>query len=491
MNRSRHAQPRSCDAQLVAQARAGSRAAFDRLVRAHRPALIGAAYVRTGNVDLAEDLTQEVLTQAWRKLPTLEAPGAFHAWLRTIAANVLANSLRRDGRRLWQLTEQPDDLTPDPRPTPAAALLAAEARQEIAEALAGIPEANRLALLLHELDGQPYDEIARLAGVPPSTVDGRIRRAKAALRRALAPEERPLPARPARPQGTRRKPMVPDALYQANALVLFTERLATLLEAGCPLARALDALRDTPASYGEASAAMGAYLREAPVEWSSPAFAAEDLYLGWLHDPECYPKLIARLNQAIEQKESLLPVRSEGLSAALARHPGLFVPLCVEIVRCGDSAGLLDAAVRQLATLSREQASLANRRPAGEAPVLPMLPNAPLPAPDWSGLTSYQQLAVRILLLRSLGAALGCGVPILRTMGLIAGMFPAPQAEAWRAAADDIRRGDPIRPGIERAGIFPPFVVELLAWGEEAGTLDAAAARAADQLLAEADASGA
>ncbi|MCW3094908.1 MAG: hypothetical protein JWL77_526, partial [Chthonomonadaceae bacterium] len=168
-----------------------------------------------------------------------------------------------------------------------------------------------------------YEEIAGLTGVPASTIDGRIRRAKAQLRRLLAPEktgwigvalsthphidETNLP----RP---RRKSMAPiqpqeDMSAQAHALTIFTNRLATFVEAGVPAARALNVLRDVPSPYGDASGELYTFLQEAGAEGSGPIFSSERMFVDWLYNPDRYPTLVEHLTRAIEQQQSLLPSR--------------------------------------------------------------------------------------------------------------------------------------------------------------------------------------
>lgn len=168
---------------LVRRAQAGDRAAFDRLAEQYRAALRGLAFVRTGDLGEAEDLAQEILTRAWQCLSGLQNPHSFVPWLKRIAANACHSWFRRS--RPWPpslTTDDGDALLPDPRPTPLETLLASEKQQTLRRALAALPDANRVALLMHVWGGYGYDEIAAFTDVPLTTVEGRIYRAKKQMR---------------------------------------------------------------------------------------------------------------------------------------------------------------------------------------------------------------------------------------------------------------------------------------------------------------------
>src|SRR4051794_2123989 len=96
-------------AALVRQAQAGDARAFDRLARHYRGSLLAHAFMRTGDMEAAEDLVQEVLTRAWEKLPALQEPGAFVPWLRAIVANACRSWYRRTPRPI-SLDEETERL---------------------------------------------------------------------------------------------------------------------------------------------------------------------------------------------------------------------------------------------------------------------------------------------------------------------------------------------------------------------------------------------
>lgn len=271
-----------------------------------------------------------------------------------------------------------------------------------------------------------------------------------------------------------------DLPAQARAITIFTHRLATLVEAGVPAARALTVLHDVPSPYGNASRDMCTFLQEAGAESSAPMFSAERMYIDWLYNPDRYPTLIEHLTKAVEQQRYLLPSRSQGLAKALTQQSSLFSPFYINVVYHGDNAGLLDATLRHLATLLERQWQLADNRPEGEEPVFCFLPADKPPVKDWTELTAYQQHTTLALLLRGFATTLACNVPILQAMALMAVVLPATQAEIWLTARQDIMKGDPMSAGLIRMAVFPDFVVQLISVGEEMGILDSTLARAAD-----------
>ena len=171
---------------LVHLAQAGDDDAFGRLARHYRAAVLAVTFSRVGNRDDADDLAQEVLVKAREKLGDLREPEAFLAWLKMIALNVCRTWYRRSVPWPESLEEMPElSRLPDASPTPLAVLLEKERQRAWRRALISLPDANRLALLMHVWGDYSHQEIASFTGVPVTTVEGRIHRAKAQLRRLL------------------------------------------------------------------------------------------------------------------------------------------------------------------------------------------------------------------------------------------------------------------------------------------------------------------
>src|SRR5690242_5017185 len=95
------------EAMLVRRAQAGDRAAFDQLAAQYRAVLLALAFLRTGQLEDAQDLTQEALTQAWRRLPALLHPASFRPWLKTITLNACQSWRRRPRLPVSSLDARP------------------------------------------------------------------------------------------------------------------------------------------------------------------------------------------------------------------------------------------------------------------------------------------------------------------------------------------------------------------------------------------------
>ncbi|MDP9452303.1 MAG: sigma-70 family RNA polymerase sigma factor [Actinomycetota bacterium] len=142
------------------------------------------AYRLTGNHADAQDLVQEVLLRVRRGLAGYR-PGSLEGWLSRITTNAFVDEVRRRRRRPTEAL--PDDTHPlmataeDVETTLAATTLP----EEIQRALAALPEDFRVAVVLCDVVGLPYDEIASALGVPVGTVRSRIHRGRRSLRERL------------------------------------------------------------------------------------------------------------------------------------------------------------------------------------------------------------------------------------------------------------------------------------------------------------------
>ncbi len=181
------------DAALIQRAQRGNRRAFDELARRWREPVLATVRARVEDRETAEDIVQEVLTRVWDRLATLRDPQAFPAWLHVIAVHACGMWLRRRPQTAAQLE---DTEVADPGPDPLEMVLAEETRTHWRDALLALPEDNRRALVLHVWGRYSYEEIAARLRVPLTTVEGRIFRARAQVRRLLGQEETPFMTRP-------------------------------------------------------------------------------------------------------------------------------------------------------------------------------------------------------------------------------------------------------------------------------------------------------
>lgn len=180
------------DLLLVREAQAGSRAAFDMLVLKYqrRVERLLSRSVRDP-ADVA-DLCQETFLAAYRALPAFRGDSAFYTWIYRIAINA---AKRHHGQRARQhpVESLDDDGTfgtgaaPSDDATPEALLAGRQLARELDDAVAALAEDQRRALLLREVDGLSYDEIADLMDCPQGTVRSRIFRAREAVAARLRP----------------------------------------------------------------------------------------------------------------------------------------------------------------------------------------------------------------------------------------------------------------------------------------------------------------
>lgn len=174
------------DRALVDDAAAGSREAFDELVRRHQAAILTLVRVLTAGRGDADDLAQEVFVRAWKSLRSFRGDSTFRTWLHRVAINVVRTSQSRHGRFLRMFTRATDD-TPEPESADEPVDASLARRQLIDRALATLPDELRVAVTLRDLQGLDYKEIAAALDVPIGTVESRIFRARQRLRPLLAP----------------------------------------------------------------------------------------------------------------------------------------------------------------------------------------------------------------------------------------------------------------------------------------------------------------
>src|SRR5207344_1103787 len=166
---------------------------WDDIVRMHSVRVYRLAYRLTGNPHDAEDLTQEVFVRVFRSLPNY-TPGTFEGWLHRITTNLFLDTARRRQRiRFEGLGDQAVGLLRDDEPTPAQAFDARHLDTDVQQALEALAPEYRAAVVLCDIEGLSYEEIATTLGVKLGTVRSRIHRGRAQLRTALE-HRRPAPA---------------------------------------------------------------------------------------------------------------------------------------------------------------------------------------------------------------------------------------------------------------------------------------------------------
>ena len=169
------------DRELVQRAVDGDRFAFALLVRRHERRVYNLAYRMLGREEDARDATQDAFLQAMRKLASFRGDAAFSTWMHRVTVNACYDILRR--RKREPQHELPEDLDSGPRHADHAETTALSI--DVQRALREVPFEFRAPLVLHDVQDLPYDEIAKVLGVPVGTVKSRIHRGRVALAAAL------------------------------------------------------------------------------------------------------------------------------------------------------------------------------------------------------------------------------------------------------------------------------------------------------------------
>ena len=180
------------DRAAIDDARAGDTGAFETLVLRYQARIINYASAMVHDAGVAQDVAQETFVRAWRGLERFRGESAFKTWLYRIATNVARTHLDRRGRqgRIADRSLDDEDEMLQAGDVPSAAPDAETSlvtREAIDRALGELPEELRTALVLRDVEGLDYKEIAGMTGAPMGTVESRIFRARRHMRTLLRP----------------------------------------------------------------------------------------------------------------------------------------------------------------------------------------------------------------------------------------------------------------------------------------------------------------
>jgi len=169
---------------LLERLRAGDARAFEELVIAYQHRVFGVALRMLGSRAEAEEIAQEVFLRAYRAIGEFRGEARLGTWLYGIASRLCLNRLASPDRRLARGDEALADVA---APTPDAASAAERAERDAAlrAAIAGLPEDRRLVLVLRDVEGLSYEEIAETLAIDPGTVRSRLHRARLQLKEKL------------------------------------------------------------------------------------------------------------------------------------------------------------------------------------------------------------------------------------------------------------------------------------------------------------------
>jgi RNA polymerase sigma-70 factor (ECF subfamily) len=169
----------------VARGATWSPPSWDDVVREHASRVYRLAFRLTGNRHDAEDLTHEVFLRVFRSLSDY-VPGTFEGWLYRITVNLFLDSVRRRARVRFEPLPDDTERIAGGGPTPEADFEQMNLDADIQSALRALPPGFRAAVVLCDIEGLSYEEIAAVLGIKLGTVRSRIHRGRALLRDALA-----------------------------------------------------------------------------------------------------------------------------------------------------------------------------------------------------------------------------------------------------------------------------------------------------------------
>jgi len=179
------------DADQARLAAAGDLEAFEALVRRHERAIVNMTRAMTGGDEDAEDLAQEIFVRAFRGMARFRGDSQFRTWLHAIALNVIRSHRSSRTRRLRLFPAPPAAADGDAAPVDAAVEAGFDIRLAMRDgvdrALAQLPDDLRAVVVLRDVQGLDYREIAEALQVPIGTVESRLFRARQRLKPLLAP----------------------------------------------------------------------------------------------------------------------------------------------------------------------------------------------------------------------------------------------------------------------------------------------------------------
>jgi RNA polymerase sigma factor (sigma-70 family) len=213
---------------LIYRVRAGDPCAFTELVRRYQDLAFGYAFSLLRDFQLAEDAAQEAFLAVYAHLNTLETPGAFPGWLRSIVRNQCGRIRRKRRSDVVPLDQARDMAAPMPGPEHQAETNAM--REQVLAAIKALPQAQREVTTLYYIREYSQQEIATFLGVPVTQVNNRLHAARTRLKRRMLP-------------------MVKETLQQSALPADFAERVGKIVQVQGPIIEAQFAPEALPAIF--------------------------------------------------------------------------------------------------------------------------------------------------------------------------------------------------------------------------------------------------
>ncbi|MEY4569775.1 MAG: hypothetical protein RLZZ398_1214 [Verrucomicrobiota bacterium] len=179
------------DFALMERIGAGDHEAFRELVERHQRAVIGTVAKMLGNTSESEDIAQQVFLRIWRSANRYRPDAKFTTYLYTITRNLVFNETRRKSRKKEVSSDEREEnshqlIAASPDRQPDSELLQAELQQAVNEAIAALPEVQRMAVVLRRYEQLSYEEIAAVLKLSVSAVKSLLFRARTTLRESLS-----------------------------------------------------------------------------------------------------------------------------------------------------------------------------------------------------------------------------------------------------------------------------------------------------------------
>ncbi|MFQ5704323.1 MAG: RNA polymerase sigma factor [Gemmatimonadales bacterium] len=167
---------------IVRQVQAGDAAAFERIYEIHVRRIYALCLRMLADATLADELTQDIFVRAWEAVGSFKFQSAFGTWLHRLSVNVVLGYLRSEKNRLNRIIPVGDELD-----TYLGEVRHAmpETKIDVERAIAGLPQGAKEVLILHDIQGYRYREIAEMIGTAEGTIKSQLNRARRLVREAL------------------------------------------------------------------------------------------------------------------------------------------------------------------------------------------------------------------------------------------------------------------------------------------------------------------
>lgn len=183
------------ETQLIRRAKDGDIAAFEQLISNYQIKIYHIAYHMLSNEQDAEDAAQEAMLKAYRYLGSFKEESGFYTWIYRITHNICLDMLRKRKRSLAHETDlvkkdqdgqEAEVQIIDAKPQPEEQLMSKQVQKEMQNAIAELKENYRIVLVMRDIEGMSYDDIAAVLEISAGTVKSRLNRARENLRKIIA-----------------------------------------------------------------------------------------------------------------------------------------------------------------------------------------------------------------------------------------------------------------------------------------------------------------